>query len=442
MKRLINYSGTKCLSVLAILLFGTGLLCHGHVWGYESSGLTLSIHADPDHTDLKFTLGEAVALIMVISNDTQGPITTDKGFSQVELHHSLIVIDPGGKRHELRQKNEAHKMPPPFFLNDQPWGLAETLPGDWVRSVTIEDLSELIPMMKTTAGWYTIEAQQPFVRYVRTGQDTGLGFLGLLDHTNNWQGTVNSDKIQVYISPARGARLKVQIMDVKNGTATPLGQVPVRVFENTGPANFNPSCDVDSDGDVDQSDLSVFALDCGQTGCTSDCEGDFDNDGDVDGMDLSVFAASFGVTGGFTPESAWSNSDPVVTGTSNFEGWVVWDSDFACLSEGNYVVISYYMGNYGVQPILPGEGVGWNISCEDSIVRKIGFGGSPPDILGDLNGDGCVDRVDYNIIMVEIRGPEPHDPSFDLNGDGAVNIADARYLVTLFTNPQGAPCQE
>jgi hypothetical protein len=359
----------------------------------------------------------------------------------VELHHSLIVIDPGGKRYELRQKNEAHAMPPPYFLNNKPWGPAETLRVNWARSATIEDLTELIPMMKKTAGWYTIVAQQPFVRYASTGHDAGLGFLCLLDHPGNWLGTINSDKIQIYISPARGARLKVQIMDVKNGTVTPLGQVPVKVFENTGPANFNPSCDVDSDGDVDHSDLTVFAADCGQTGCSSDCEGDFDNDGDVDGKDLSVFAASFGVTGGFIPASAWSNSAPIVSGTSNFEGWVVWDSDFTCLSEGNYAVVSYYMGDYGVKLIPPGEGEGWDISCEDSIVRKIGFGGSPPDIVGDLNGDGCVDRVDYNIIMVDIRGPEPHDPSFDLNGDGAVNIADARYLVTLFTNPQGAPCQ-
>lgn len=442
MKRLINYYGTRCLRALGILFLGTGLLCHGQVWGDESSGLTLSLHADTAHVDLKFILGqEPIKLIMVIRNNTGGPITTDRGFSQVELHHSLIVIDPGGKRHELRQKNEAHKMPPPYFLSNKPWGPAETLQADWVRSVSIEDLTELIPMMKTTAGWYTIEAQQPFARYARTGQDAGLGFLGLLDHSSNWHGTINSNKMQVYISPSRGARLEAQIMDVKNGTATPLGQVPVRVFENTGPANFNPSCDFDSDGDVDGSDLSIFAADFGRTGCTNDCEGDFDNDGDVDGSDLSVFAASFGVTGGFIPQSAWSNAEPLVVGTSNFEGWVVWGSDFACLSEGNYAVVAYYLGDYELQLIRSGEGVGWNISCKDSIVRKIGFGGSPPAVTGDLDGNGCVDREDYMIIMVDILGPEPHDPAFDLNGDGAVNIADARYLVTLFTNPQGEPCQ-
>ena len=56
--------------------------------------------------------------------------------------------------------------------------------------------------------------------------------------------------------------------------------------------------DFDGDGDVDGSDLAVFAVDFGRTDCGSEppCEGDFDNDGDVDGSDLAVFAADFGRT--------------------------------------------------------------------------------------------------------------------------------------------------
>jgi len=56
--------------------------------------------------------------------------------------------------------------------------------------------------------------------------------------------------------------------------------------------------DFDTDGDVDGSDLAVFAADFGRTDCGSgpDCEGDFDSDGDVDGSDLALFAADFGRT--------------------------------------------------------------------------------------------------------------------------------------------------
>ena len=56
--------------------------------------------------------------------------------------------------------------------------------------------------------------------------------------------------------------------------------------------------DFDTDGDVDDSDLALFAPDFGRTDCDSapPGEGDFDTDGDVDGSDLATFAAEFGRT--------------------------------------------------------------------------------------------------------------------------------------------------
>ena len=56
--------------------------------------------------------------------------------------------------------------------------------------------------------------------------------------------------------------------------------------------------DFNRDGDVDGSDLAIFAADFGRTDCynTGDCEGNVDYDGDVDGSDLAVFAADFGRT--------------------------------------------------------------------------------------------------------------------------------------------------
>jgi len=78
-------------------------------------------------------------------------------------------------------------------------------------------------------------------------------------------------------------------------------------FASTGPVSFGvrtswvaDTCegDFDDDGDVDGSDLAVFAADFGRTDCDTGeaCEGDFDNDGDVDGSDLAMFAADFGRT--------------------------------------------------------------------------------------------------------------------------------------------------
>lgn len=59
-----------------------------------------------------------------------------------------------------------------------------------------------------------------------------------------------------------------------------------------------PPCegDFDSDGDVDDADLSTFSADFGRVDCDTGpvCEGDFDGDDDVDGTDLSTFADDFG----------------------------------------------------------------------------------------------------------------------------------------------------
>ena len=56
--------------------------------------------------------------------------------------------------------------------------------------------------------------------------------------------------------------------------------------------------DFSGDGDMDGSDLAIFAADFGRTDCHTGppCEGDSDHDGDVDGSDLAVFAADFGRT--------------------------------------------------------------------------------------------------------------------------------------------------
>jgi PKD repeat protein len=54
--------------------------------------------------------------------------------------------------------------------------------------------------------------------------------------------------------------------------------------------------DFNTDGDVDGTDLSLFAAEFGKSNCNWQCTSDFDCDGDVDGSDLADFAAEFGRT--------------------------------------------------------------------------------------------------------------------------------------------------
>jgi hypothetical protein len=407
---------------------------------YTTTGMQLTLKVDAAHADLKYVLGQdPVKLVVAIANIAQEPVATSRGFSQIELYNAVMVTDPNGVRHVAGSKDQSHKMPPPFFINDQPWGPAETLPVDWVRSATINDLRNVYPVMKTTAGWYTIEARTPFIRFAATGQNPGLGLLGQLENPNNWEGKLSSNKLQIYIAPVRGAKLKVQVLESGQTTLEPVGQAPVKVFKQTGDPNFNPLCDMNTDGAVTQDDLGPFAQILGDTpGPTG--AGDTDGDGFVDGADLAAFIASYGASGA-DPQWLWNSADAILAGTSGLDGWTVWQSGLACLSEDNYVAVAYHLDQYRQNTISSGDAAGWSVSCDDSIVRKITFGTPPPSATGDLNGDGCVDMADYEIIINEIAQPSPHDPMYDLNSDGLVNIADARYLVLLCTNPECAACE-
>ena len=311
MKRCLHHCPP--IAVLALLL-GMMIIYPGHSWAYDSSGLGLKVLTDQQHEDLRFLLGqEPVPLIVVIRNETNIPIATGRGFSQVEVQRSLIITDPGGTRHMLSEGYEMHKMAPPFFLNQRPWGLAESLPADWVRSVTIDDLRNYIPVMKTTAGWYTIQAQQPFVRFASTGQDAGLGYLGALDHPDNWHGTVNSNKIQIYIAPPAGAEVAIRVLEDRVDSVIPLAQVPVRVFARDDmPETYNLA-------------------------------------------------------------DVWRKTEPVLRGTTNFEGWATWDSGSPCITQDDYVAVAYYANQYKENSISSDSAVGWESGCSGSVSADIHF---------------------------------------------------------------------
>lgn len=416
------------------------LLTHLPSHAYTKGGLSLELAVDKEHADLTYLLGaEPVKLFVKVSNAIGLPIATSRGFSQIELYNLLIVTDPNGFRYYANIDSPAHKMPPPYFIADLPWGLAETLPATWVRSLTISDLTEKFPVMKTLPGWYTIEARTSFVRFKMTGQDAGLGLIAQLNHPENWSGNVAAAKLQLFISPARGARLKVQVLESNSSLLTPVSQVPVKVFSEAGDEHYNVFCDTNQDGFVDHSDLQAF---CRQFGTQTATEGavDADRDGDSDGKDLSALIKAFGATGPIS-QNLWDGTPPIMTGTTDLEGWVVWQTDLACLPEADYTVVAKHSGAFSQNSVVTGSSEGWNASCGDSIIRKITFGVIPASATGDLNGDGCVDLNDYNQLIEELSEPAPHEPIFDLNNDGIVTIADARYLVVRFTNPGGASCE-
>ncbi|HHI04062.1 MAG TPA: hypothetical protein ENL45_00775 [Candidatus Woesearchaeota archaeon] len=127
-------------------------------------------------------------------------------------------------------------------------------------------------------------------------QEIGADDLSSFIGTYDWSGTGSGIDGEVYTVNFLGA-----VTGSLKGVFYEDEDLDVRYIEHAGTAPQIPcEGDFDCDGDVDGSDLAIFAADFGRTDCNQPsvlpCEGDFDGDGDVDGSDLAVFAADFGRT--------------------------------------------------------------------------------------------------------------------------------------------------
>jgi len=315
MDRFFHEGVRRSFQISLIFFLVISMLGPGPAQGVDSSGLNLNIHTDPAG-QTEYALGLPVKLVMIIRNVSSWPINTERGFFQVELQRSLVITDPGEEKHALSQETIAITPLPPLYYGDQAVSPAEILPADWERIVVVDDLTELFPMMKTAPGWYTIEAQQPFIRFFWTVQDEQLGLLGVVDAGNNWQGTIDSNKIQIHIAPGAGAQLRVRVVDGSSQPSNPIGMIPVKVFNN--------------------SDISE----------------------------------------GFGTADTWLNTIPVLEGTTDFGGWATWRSGSPCIPENGYTVITKYENAYKETDLVQGE-PGWAPGCTGSIEKTVMLGAPP-----------------------------------------------------------------
>ena len=67
-----------------------------------------------------------------------------------------------------------------------------------------------------------------------------------------------------------------------------------------------------------------------------------------------------------------------------------------------------------------------------------GIGDVCEAVIGDIDGDGDVDRDDLNIILSHRNQAASVCPECDLDGDGMITALDARKLVTMCTRPRCA----
>jgi hypothetical protein len=200
--------------------------------------------------------------------------------------------------------------------------LAEALSPGVFKTVTLQDLSKLFPVIGTLPGWYTLEAYQPFGRFGDIIDVADFGVLGLADHPNNWHGTVNSNRIQFYLTPNIGAQVNGLVLDNTVAPTEPLFQVPVKVFKD-----------------------------------------------DEIAPDASA-------------EDIWTKVKPVLEGSTDTQGETVWASEAPCLLENNYTVYTKYAEEFQQSAIAAGDS-GWAAGCSGIFEIEFMFG-QPPEEGGDF----------------------------------------------------------
>jgi hypothetical protein len=178
MNRLGKISAPRRLCILAVMLFGTGLLYPNSGLG-DQSGLSLSIYRIEQGAE--YYMGEDIGLIGVIKNETEWPINTNRGIRELEIEQFLIATDPFGIKHVAVQEGDA----PEDMQPTASWGEWETVPADvlesgYIRSVKIKDLGTLFPTMREIPGEWKIQAVVTISRFLYT-VTTAEGVSGVLE---------------------------------------------------------------------------------------------------------------------------------------------------------------------------------------------------------------------------------------------------------------------
>jgi hypothetical protein len=323
----------KFFLTTAFLAFALILTAAGGVNGADGSGLTLNLLSDPANPTNTYPLGETpqypIKLIMVLKNTSGQQINVERGLSQVELHRTLIVKDPCEKILELdpeAAETLVFDAPPPRFVGGRPLVPAEILQADFVRSLTIDDLRQLFPVMKQLPGTYRVSAQLPASRFVWTLMDKDRGLQGVADHPSNWFGTINAAEMQILILPEIGAQLEVIFEDAGFNPLRPVFQAPVKVFKNSD------------------------------------------------------------IPDGSEPSAIWAEVEPVISGVTNTKGQVVWGSCKTCVPIDDYTIMGFYRDAYQVTQILSSDS-GWSAGCGGEITRKLTYTEKKPELTVTITGE-------------------------------------------------------
>ena len=291
------------------------LCCQSAAWGAGPAGLSLKLFLKPDGSSGLVPLGAPIQMLLVVKNESFSQLITERDFSKKKFYLSLILVSTEPNKVYTLSGQELHPMMSAFYVAGRPMVRAEVLPAGWVKSTGIADLRELFPVLKTQPGTYALKAELPFMRFQWGLELNPLGQLGALDHPDNFNGILVSNNIGLNVFPATGAALNVRVTDTSSTPAVPLPQVEVKVFRRAElPADYSL-------------------------------------------------------------QAAFADFDPVLAGTTEFDGNTTWQSGTRCLLNEDYLIIAEYGGDYGQAEIAKDTEAGWKQACSGFIEKQITFGG-------------------------------------------------------------------
>lgn len=313
------------------------------VQAQDFSGLSLKLWGNnPDNTENVYTLeggpqdpgyNYVIPLMLVLKNISGQSINTERGFSQVELHRALKVTDPCGKPLELPPDVDdafEYDAGMPRFVGGRALAPAEVLKATFARSLKIDDLRDLFPVMYELPGVYKVSAQLKGARFFVTEFDQNHGLQGLALHPSNWFGTIDATvgsnappekQLTIVIQPVTGGRLKLKLNKQEGETTQPLFGIPVKAFAGNSTAD---------------------------------------------------------------PAAMWAATDvePVMTGITDIAGKVKWQCS-KCLPRGAYTILAKVQDNVQIFAVAEDDS-GWGEQCSGAIDQSYIYE-EPVLIAGDFS---------------------------------------------------------
>ena len=305
------------------------LMTWSGVQAQDFSGLSLKLWgSDPDNTENVYALeggpqepgyNYVIPLMLVLKNISGQKINTERGFSQVELYRALKVTDPCDNPLELPPDVDdafAYDAGMPRFVGGRALVPAEVLKATFARSLKIDDLRDLFPVMYELPGVYKVSAQLKGARFFVTEFDQDHGLQGVALHRSNWFGTIDAKvgssdppetQLTIVILPVTGGHLKLRLERQEGETTQPLFGIPVKAF----------------------------------AGSSSD-----------------------------DPAAMWTAADvePVMTGITNIDGKVEWECD-KCLPRGVYSILAKFQDDVQIFAIAEDDS-GWGEQCSGTIEQS------------------------------------------------------------------------